>query len=72
MEERKDQVFTAPFLLGTAVLLFALAIIEKALNLVGGSIPIIDVFPRQLLEWAIFLLILDIALLLRQMVENRL
>lgn len=72
MEEKREQVFTAPFLLGTAVMLFALAIIEKGLNLMGGSIPLIDVFPRQLLDWATFLLILDIALLLRQMLENRL
>ncbi|HUF69280.1 MAG TPA: hypothetical protein VMM79_11620 [Longimicrobiales bacterium] len=71
-QETKDQVFTAPYLLATAVFLFALAIVEKGLNLIGARIPILDVFPRQLLEWAIFLLILDIALLLRQMVENRL
>jgi hypothetical protein len=71
MEETRDQVFRAPFLLATAVLLFVAAIIEKLLNLVGGSIPIVTVFPRQLLDWAVFLLILDIALMLRQMLENR-
>ena len=71
-EEKKEQVFTAPVFLATAFLLFGVAIVEKALNLVGASIPFTDVFPRQLLNWAVTLLIFDIALLLRQMLENRL
>jgi len=72
MSDQQETVFTAPFLLGTAVLLFGLAIVEKLLNLVGGSIPILTVYPRQLLDWAIVLLIFDIALILRQMLENSL
>ena len=72
MNDRAEQVFTAPVFLATAVLLFCIAIVEKALNLLGASIPFIDVFPRQLLDWAVVLLILDIALLLRQMLENKL
>ena len=72
MSDNPEPVFTAPFLLGTAVLLFGLAIIEKLLNLVGGSIPVLTVYPRQLLDWAIVLLIFDIALILRQMLENSL
>ena len=72
MEPRGEQVFKAPVFLAVAILLFTLAIIEKLLNLIGTGIPIIDVFPRQLLDWATFLLILDIALLLRQILENRL
>jgi hypothetical protein len=72
MKEKSEQVFAAPVFLAVAVLLFALAIIEKALNLFGADVPLIDVYPRQLLEWAVFLLILDIALLLRQNLENKL
>jgi len=70
--EKKEHVFTAPVFLATAFFVFGLAIIEKFLNLFGASIPFTDVFPRQLLSWAVTLLIFDIALLLRQMLENRL
>lgn len=72
MSQKSDDIFTAPILLATAVLLFGLAIIEKGLNIIGTSIPVLDVYPRQLLDWAVVLLILDIALTLRQMLENRL
>ncbi len=72
MTDRAEHVFTAPVFLATAVFLFCVAIVEKALNLLGTNIPIIDVFPRQLLDWAVVLLILDIALLLRQILENKL
>jgi hypothetical protein len=72
MNDKREHVFTAPVFLGSAFLLFGLAIIEKALNLLGTSLPLVDVFPRQLLSWAVTLLIFDIALLLRQMLENRL
>jgi len=70
MSEKNPQVFTAPWLLGTAFMLFGLAIIEKVLNLVDMSIPVLDVFPRQILDWAVTLLILDIALTLRQMLDR--
>ncbi len=70
MSEKNPQVFTAPWLLGTAFMLFGLAIIEKVLNLVDLSIPLLAVFPRQLLDWAVTLLILDIALALRQMLDR--
>jgi hypothetical protein len=72
MNDRAEHVFTAPVFLATAVLLLCVAIVEKALNLLGASIPFVAVFPRQLLDWALVLLILDIALLLRQMLENKL
>jgi hypothetical protein len=72
MTEGREDVFTSPLLLATAVLLLGLAIIEKGLNILGGSIPVLEVFPRQLLDWAVVLLILDIALSLRQVLENRL
>ena len=68
--EKQDR-FTAPWLFGTAVLVFGLALLEKGLNLVGLSIPLTEVYPSQLLGWAVTLLIFDIALVLRQMAESR-
>jgi hypothetical protein len=38
----------------------------------GGSIPFVDVFPRQLIDWAVALLMFEIALSLRQMIELKL
>lgn len=64
--------YTAPVFLGTAIFLFALAIIEKTLNLVGGSLPIVTVYPRQLLDWAVVLLMFEIALSLRVLSERML
>jgi uncharacterized membrane protein YkvI len=64
-------LYTAPVFLGTAFLLFALALIEKFLNLFGGSIPLLTIFPRQVLDWAVTLLMFEIALTLRQFVEMR-
>jgi len=69
---RKQSMYTAPVFLGTAFLVFGLALCEKALNVFGLSIPFTDVYPRQLLDWTVALLIFDIALTLRQMFENRL
>lgn len=71
MSEQPNDLFTAPWLLATAVLIFVVALIEKGLNIVGTSIPLVSVFPSQLLDWAVTLLILDIALTLRQMLEIR-
>ncbi len=65
-------LFTAPVFLGPALLVFALAIIEKTLNLLGGSIPVLTVFPRQLLDWTVVLLMFEIALSLRQVYEQML
>jgi hypothetical protein len=72
MSQGREDVFTAPLLLATAALLLGLAIIEKGLNIIGGSIPVLTVYPRQLLDWAVVILILDIALSLRQVLEHRL
>lgn len=72
LNDKKEQVFAAPVFLAAAFFVFGLAILEKFLNLFGTSIPFTTVFPRQLLNWAVTLLIFDIALLLRQMLENRL
>jgi hypothetical protein len=63
-------LYTAPVFLGTAFLLFGLALIEKLLNLFGGSIPLLNIFPSQVLSWAVTLLMFEIALTLRQLVET--
>ena len=65
----QPRLYTAPVVLGTATLLFGLAAVEKVLNLIGLSIPFLDVLPRQVLDWAAILLIFEIALTLRQLVE---
>jgi hypothetical protein len=69
MTTGSSRLFTAPIFLGTAFLVFGLAIIEKLLNAVGWSLPFVSVFPRQLLGWATTLLTFEIALMLRQMIE---
>jgi len=69
MTTPRESFYSAPIFLGTAFLLFGIAILEKALNLVGWSIPLIDVFPSQVLGWAVTLLAFEIALTLRQLVE---
>lgn len=69
MTDDARELFTAPWLLATAVLVFAIALIEKGLNLIGMSIPFTEVYPSQLLNWAVTLLIFDIALTLRQLLE---
>jgi hypothetical protein len=65
----QPRLYSAPIALGTAALLFGLAAVEKLLNLFGASIPLIHVFPRQVLDWAVTVLIFEIALTLRQLVE---
>jgi len=69
MTPQRESFYSAPVFLGTAFLLFGLAILEKALNLVGWSIPVINVYPSQVLGWAVTLLAFEIALTLRQLVE---
>jgi hypothetical protein len=64
--------FHAPIFLGSAFLVMGIAFMEKFLNLFGRSIPFVNVFPRQLLEWAVTLLVFEIALSIRQMIEIRL
>jgi hypothetical protein len=67
----RERMYTAPVFLGSAFLLFGLALLEKVLNLFGYGIPVVHVFPRQLLEWAVIVLMFEIALTLRQLVELR-
>ena len=66
------RLFTAPVFLGTAFLVFGIAIVEKLANLLGWTSNNPDmVYPRQLLDWALVLLTFEIALTLRQLVELR-
>lgn len=66
MDRTAPELFTAPVFLATGFLLLGMAILEKALNLVGSGLPVINVYPRQLLDWALILVILEIAITLRQ------
>ena len=66
-----SRLHTSPVFLGTAFLLFGVAILVKLLNLVGWGLVFVDVEPYQLLEWAVVLLMFEIALMLRQMIEMR-
>jgi hypothetical protein len=70
MGKRTPEILTAPIFLGTGFLLLGMAIVEKGLNLIGTGLPIVDVFPRQLLDWAVALMIIEIALTLRQILER--
>ena len=70
-QDDTPELLTAPWLLSTSFLLLGAAMLEKALNVVGLSLPLVDVFPRQLLDWAIALAILEIALTLRQLVGRQ-
>jgi len=65
-------MYHAPIFLGSAFFVMGLAILEKVLNLFHSTIPFVGVFPRQLLDWAVALLVFEIALSLRQLIEMRL
>ncbi|MGI9626361.1 MAG: hypothetical protein ACR2QM_05960 [Longimicrobiales bacterium] len=69
MVEPRRPLYSGPIFIAPAIFVFCLALIEKGLNLMGSSIPLIDVFPRQLLEWALILLVFEIAFTLRQTLE---
>ena len=53
-----------------ALVFLAMAIVEKGLNLVNLTIPVIDVFPQQLLSWTVPPLLFVIAIVLRQIREE--
>lgn len=64
--------FHAPIFLGAAFFVFALAILEKVLSIFNWTLPLVGVFPRQLLDWAVALVMFEIALSVRQLIEMRL
>lgn len=68
---KNPETFSAPWLLALAFLTLGAAIFEKGLNLFDMSIPIVTVYPRQLLDWAVALAILEIALTVRQILESK-
>ena len=70
MAEQNQPLYSGPLLLLPAVLLFGFAILEKALSLFGGHVPFVYVRPVQLLGWAVVLLTFEIALTLRQILEQ--
>jgi len=70
MAEQNQQLYSGPLLLLPAVLVFGFAILEKALNLFGTNVPFINVRTIQLLSWAVVLLTFEIALTLRQILEQ--
>jgi hypothetical protein len=72
MAREAPAAYTAPVFLGTAMFVFALAIVEKTLNMVGGSIPLVTVYPRQLLDWAVVLVMFEIAISVRVLAERML
>ena len=72
MARETPSAYTAPVFLGTAMFVFALAIVEKTLNMVGGSIPLVTVYPRQLLDWAVVLVMFEIAISVRVLAERML
>ena len=53
-----------------AFLLLGVAVLEKLLNLVGQSVPGLNVLPSTLLGWSVVLLVFVIALLLRRLREG--
>ncbi len=67
-----NSMYRAPIFLGSAFFVMGLAIVEKVLNLFGWTMPLVAVFPRQLVDWAVALLMFEIALSVRQMIEMRL
>jgi hypothetical protein len=71
MSARSPQ-YHAPIFLGAAFFVMGVAMVEKLLNAVGRTIPFVHVFPRQLLDWAVALLVFEIALSVRQLIELRL
>ncbi len=52
-----------------AFLILVLAVIEKGLNLIGQDV--LAIYPAQLLQWSVVLLIFVIAILLRQIRDQR-
>jgi len=63
-------LFQGPLFLGTAFLLMGVSMLQKVLYLFHTSIPFLDANARTILDWAAILLVFEIALTLRQLVER--
>ncbi len=70
MENQKLMSMLSRLFFFGALLFLAAAVVEKGLNLFGQSIPVIDVFPQQLLSWTVPPLLFVIAIVLRQIREE--
>ncbi len=70
-DDRNPEVYSVPWLLAGAFMMLATAIVEKGLNIAGLSLPVVTVYPRQLLDWSVALAVFEIALTLRQMHDRR-
>ena len=53
-----------------ALAFLGMAVVEKGLNLIGQTLPVVDVYPQQLLSWTTPPLLFVIAIVLRQMREE--
>ena len=70
MENEKLMSVLSRLFFFVALLFLAMVIVEKRLNLVDQSIPVVDVFPQQLLTWTVPPLLFVIAIVLRQIREE--
>ena len=70
MENEKLMSALSRLFFFVALLFLAMAIVEKGLNLIDQSIPVVDVFPQQLLSWTVPPLLFVIAIVLRQIREE--
>jgi hypothetical protein len=68
---RDPEIYSVPWLLAAAFVMLAAAMVEKALNTVGMSIPLVNVYPRQLLDWSVALAVFEIALAVRQIHDRK-
>ncbi len=70
MENEKLMSMLSRLFFFGALALLALALVEKGLNLVGQSIPGLDVSPAQLKDWTLTPLLFVMAIVLRQIREE--
>ena len=70
MENEKLMSMLSRVFFFVALIFLAAAVVEKGLNLLGGSIPLIAVLPREFLYWTVPPLLFVIAILLRQIREE--
>ena len=70
MENEKLMSMLSRSFFFVALVFLAAAVVEKVLNLFGGTIPLIYVLPREFLYWTVPPLLFVIAILLRQIREE--